>query len=149
MVVDYTERQMEVVEQMVKTCEAFADQLLHIMQNHKLDMVDGCKVQIDVDPAYPLTARVVQFGKRHIDVEKADFRQDDFYPSGYVRIAKGLHDSRYKSFGMNSPEYEVMFAPPEIKEQMKGRHEQKPVEKELPPDGMWIGNWTQGGEKDV
>lgn len=111
---DYTVEQLEVIEKMLQYSQNFADQILHIMKNHKLDLVDGCSLKISVEPAYSLISNQIRFG--HVDK-----------PSGIVHVTRGINERNYMPVGLNSAVYEEMYIPEGFKR-----------DKELPPDGLWV-----------
>lgn len=123
--VKLTERQLEVVKSMTEFAEVFADQVYTIMQNHGLDKVQGCTLNINVDPSKHFTTKMIDVG---------DFCKSDF---GHVSIAKGKNDEKYSLTNTNSAEYELLFADEALRGRMeKIVHGSKP----LPPDGLWIGD---------
>ena len=125
MAVKLTDEQLVTVKSMMEICEIFADHILHIMQNHGLDKVDGSVVKIEVNPAYSLITKELQFGREL----SAD--------SGFIKLTRGLEEKKYGATGKNSPEYECLFAEPEIAERIRNvLKNTKPV---LPRD-IWIGD---------
>lgn len=120
-----TEHQLMVVKQMVEYGEAFSKQILHIMQNHGLDKINGFEFAVRVDPKWHFMRETIHVG---------GFYTDD---SGAISLSRGENEIDFTPYGKNSPEYELLFA----NEAVRGRME-KIVrgEKPLPPDGLWIGN---------
>ena len=124
MAVKYTDDQLATIKSLMEICENFADQVWHIMQNHGLDKVDGTVLKIEVNPAYELITKEIQFGQ--------NLESD----SGTVKLTKGMKENRYAPTGKNSAEYECLFAEPEVAKRISQvLHNAKP----LPPDGLWIG----------
>ena len=124
MAVKLTDRQQEVMKSMVEFSEVFADQIYDIMRNHGLSNIDGCGLQISVDPSCLFTTEVVAFGREDSD-------------SGYIYLTKGRRSSneRFVPTGKNSHEYELLFADEATRIKMqKAAQKEKP----LPPDGLWI-----------
>lgn len=119
------EHQMMILKGMVEFAEASANQIYHIMENHGLDKIDGCRLVITVDPTRQYTTMNVELGRNNTDF-------------GYVYLAKGKRKGDgYVPVGENSHEYELLFADEKIRERMaKVLHREKP----LPPDGLWIGD---------
>ena len=125
MAVKYTDDQLVVIKRLMEICGSFADQILHIMQNHDLCKVKGTKVKIEVDPAYPTIVKMIEFGDG-IEAE-----------SGHIKMTKGMEEKEYGAIGKNSAEYEILFAPPEVAERIR-----EVLKRAHPicPDGMWIGD---------
>ena len=125
MAVKYTDDQLVVIKRLMEICGSFADQILHIMQNHGLCEVKGTKVKIEVDPEYSTIAKMIEFG---------DSIESD---SGRIKLTKGLEENKYGAVGKNSAEYEILFAPPEVAERIR---EVLKRAKPICPDGLWIGD---------
>ena len=125
MAVKYTDDQLVVIKRLMEICGSFADQILHIMQNHDLCKVKGTKVKIEVDPAYPTIVKMIEFGS----VIEAD--------SGHIKLTKGLNEDEYGAIGKNSAEYEILFAQPEVAERIR---EVLKKAKPVYPDGLWVGD---------
>ena len=127
--VEFTGEQMEVVKGLVNACENFADQMFHVMQNHGLNKVNGCKLTIDIDPSLEFCTKTIEFGKENSN-------------AGYIQLSKAFKGGFYQPFGLNSHEYEEMFDVVRVAKEQLEREEQirsgKHEKKELPPDGMWI-----------
>lgn len=125
MAIKLTEQQLKVVKGMVEITEAYANQMLHIMENHGLDKVEGCRLMVTIDPCLHYTTRDIYLGR--------DIR-DDF---GAICLTRGKSDAEYEPLGKNSCEYEKLFA----SKALRGRLEKSVQrEKPLPPDGLWIGD---------
>ena len=123
--VRFTDEQFAVIKSMVKLAETVADQILHIMQNHGLDRVEGCRLMIDVDPSSDLLTREIVFGSS-VDKE-----------AGQIELTRGKDEKQYAPCGSNSPEYEVLFATPEVAERMRRLFAAKvPV----CSGGLWFGD---------
>lgn len=127
MKIKFTEDQLQAVKGIIEFTELFCDQVWQIMVNHGLDKVKGCALHIDVDPELDLTTKSIHFGESCTD-------------AGSVFLSRGKEEDHYAPFGTNSPEYELMFAQPAVKEMMQnilavkvGKHE-----KQTPPDGLWV-----------
>jgi hypothetical protein len=117
-----TADQMEVVKGMALFAEASANQIYHIMENHGLDKVIGCRLAITVIPENTFTMRNIVLGS-----PDSEF--------GYIDLARGKADEKYAPIGKNSAEYELLFADEAIRSRMeKILHREKP----LPPDGLWV-----------
>ena len=125
MAVKYTDDQLATIKSLMEICENFADQVWHIMQNHGLDKVDGTVLKIEVNPAYELITKEIQFGQ--------NLESD----SGTVKMTKGMKENRYAPTGKNSAEYECLFATPEVAERIS-RILKNP--KPVPPFDIWIGD---------
>ena len=122
--VKLTNHQFDVVKRMTGFCEAFANQLYHIMKNHGLDQIDGCSVSITVTPKHDYTTMDIVVGTPDTDF-------------GYIDLARGKADEKYAPIGKNSAEYELLFADEAVRSRMeKVLHREKP----LPPDGLWVGS---------
>ena len=132
MAIQYTDDQLRTIKSLMEMCENFADQILHIMQNHGLDKVKGTKVLIDVEPQYHYVARTLEFGV---------MGDPD---TGFVKLCKGLEDNRYVPTGKNSAEYECLFADEKTAERIRQVLQGKP----LPPDGLWISSGDDGPAVD-
>jgi hypothetical protein len=126
MAVKLTKRQQEVMKSMVEFAEVFADQVYDIMRNHGLSDIDGCRLDISVDPSCLFTTEVVMFGRGNKD-------------SGNIYLTKGRRSKheRFVPTGKNSPEYERLFANETVRTAMEAGNDN---EKPLPPDGLWIGD---------
>lgn len=107
MAIQYSDEQLIIIKGLMEICELFADQILHIMQNHGLDKVNGTCVKIEVDPAYSLVTKQLEFG-RSLEAD-----------SGYIKLTRGLEEATYGATGKNSAEYEILFAPPEVAERIR------------------------------
>ena len=123
MAVKLTEQQLLVVKKMVEFAEASASQIYHIMKNHGLDKVEGCYLNLSVDPTRTLKTMNVFVGG-----------DDDF---GHINLARGEHDDEFTAYGRNTPEYEKLFASEAVRKAME---ESAKREKPLPPDGYWVSN---------
>ena len=139
MAVKLTDYQLKIVKGMIEMCEGVSHQILHIMRGHGLDKIEGCHLTIEVDPKFDFVTQKISFG----DGINTD--------SGHITMVRGKKDAEFSPCGKNSAEYELLFADEAIRRRMekivKG-------EKELPPDGLWIGNHTNSdpvgcGEWDV
>ena len=129
MSVKLTEHQMMIVKGMTDIAKATANQLLHIMENHGLDKVEGFQFAIEVCPQYPLIAKNIMIGSFLNMEENKD--------AGYCHLVAGKDSYEYSPISKNSPEYEWLFAHPSVKERMRkildaGTHP-------LPDDGLWVG----------
>ena len=125
MAVKLTDDQMKIVKGMMEYSQKFADQMLHVMKNHGLDKINGCYLRISVDPEMRFTTKMVQIGK---DLA------DDF---GKIDMSRGAYHEKYTADGVNSPEYEYLFADEAVRRELaKILYPKKP----LPPDGLWIGD---------
>ena len=124
MAVKLTGKQQKILKDMMYISGKFADQILHIMQNHGLDKIEGCELQICVTPECLFTTEYVSFGHHNTD-------------SGRVQLCKGRRtaNERFALTGKNSYEYELLFADEAVRRAMERG---KPDEKPLPPDGMWL-----------
>ena len=117
--------QLKIVKGMTEFAEAFANSMLHIMENHGLDKIDGCRLMVIVDPKREFTARDIVVGE---SIGK------DF---GQICLTRGKGDEKYEPLGKNSAEYELLFADEAVRSRMeKVLHREKP----LPPDGLWVGD---------
>lgn len=130
MAVNLTEHQLMIVKGMVDIAKATANQLLHIMENHGLDKVNGFKFSITIDPKWDLATKEIEIGcySNH---------DDDDPNAGYCELSAGRKSYDYVPTGKNSSEYEWLFADDSLKERMRkildaGTHP-------LPNDGLWIG----------
>ena len=124
--VKLTDEQLEVVKKMTEFAEATANQIYHIMKNHGLDKVKGCRININVTPEYDMTTMNIVVGSPE--------SIDSF---GYIDLARGKDEEKYAPIGKNSAEYELLFANEAIRSRMeKILHREKP----LPPDGLWVGD---------
>ena len=125
MAVKLTGDQMITMKSMVGIAGSMADQFLHIMRNSGLDKVDGCRIQVIVNPAMNFVTSMVDFGSPDSD-------------AGFIKVTRGKRDEQYKPSGdCNSAEYELLFADEAVRERMSEiLHKEKP----LPPDGLWIGD---------
>jgi len=118
--------QMVIVQGLMEYAQAFCDQVMHIMKNHGLDKVDGCNLQLYVDPKPSLVQKSITIGE---EISK------DF---GRIKMTIGENETKYTPLGTNSAEYELLFADESIKEAMAkalNKHNEKP----LPTDGLWVG----------
>ena len=119
-----TADQMKVIKGMAEFAEASANQIYHIMENHGLDKIDGCRLTVTVTPENTFTMRNIVIGS-----PDSEF--------GYIDLAMGEKDDNYEPIGRNSAEYELLFANEAVRERMeKIVHREKP----LPPDGLWVGS---------
>ena len=125
MEVKLSAEQMNVLKKMMEFSGNFADQLLHIMQNHGLDKLNGCRMSILVDPAWVYSTKSVTFGYS-IETD-----------AGMVTLTRGKNDNEYLPIGKNSAEYEILFANKAVREALQ---ELKSREKPFPPDGLWVGD---------
>lgn len=125
--VTLTAEQLDVVKSMVVFCEAFCNQILHIMQNHGLDKVDGCRVSMTICPDRYYTTRNITLGS------------PDAEQFGYCNISRGISEEYYTVYGKNSPIYELLFARDEELAR-KLREFIKIEEKPVAPDGLWVSN---------
>ena len=118
-----TEDQMITLKRMCDIAGKFADQFLHIMKNGRLNLIDGSRLTVTINPEMLFITETVEFGKPGS-------------PAGYIELAKGVHDREFKPTGCkNSAEYELLFADENTRAVMeKHLHREKP----LPPDGLWI-----------
>ena len=92
-----TSRQMAVVREMVRMTEAFGNSLLHIMENHGLDGVDGCDIILQVCPKYVSITREINLGTRDSDF-------------GEATLIRGKEDAYWKLSEPCSAEYARLFA---------------------------------------
>jgi len=123
--VKLTAEQLEVVKKMTEFAEATANQIYHIMTNHGLDKVEGCRININVTPEYNITTMNIVVGSPE--------SRNSF---GYIDLARGKDEEKYAPIGTNSAEYELLFADEAIRSRMEEiLHRKKP----LPPDGLWVG----------
>ena len=123
--VKLTEHQLQTLKHTVRMSEAFANSLLHIMQNHGLDKVDGCDITIQVNPNYESICREISIGNFDTDF-------------GFAQFIRGKNDAEYHLWtGRHSGEYERVFAEEAIQ---AGIDPFPKAEKPLPPDGLWIGD---------
>lgn len=119
-----TKHQMMILKGMVEFAEATATQIHRIMKNHGLDKIEGCYLNISVDPTRVLTTMNIVVGS-----PMSDF--------GYIDLAKGGNDNEFSAIGNNSAEYELLFANETIRSRMEKAVQR---EKPLPPDGLWVGS---------
>ena len=125
MAVKLTKEQQEILKDLMYVSGKFADQVLHIMQNHGLDKIKGCDLAIMVTPEHLFSTETVTFG--HTDTD-----------AGRISLCKGRRtkDEPFLPFGKNSYEYELLFADEAVRSRIeKILHGEKP----LPPDGLWVG----------
>lgn len=138
MAVKLTEHQLMIVNGMVDIAKATANQLIHIMENHGLDKVEGFSFKIEIDPEFELIAKNITIGSfQNMEENKA---------AGYCHLVAGKDSYEYSPISKNSPEYEWLFAHPALKERMRkimdaGAHP-------LPDDGLWIGSDYNSGSVD-
>ena len=124
MAITLSEDQQEKLKHMVEFAEVFADQMHTIMKNHGLAEIDGCRLDITVDPHGNYLTEHILFGKTDSD-------------AGVINLGKGKNDAKFTPFGRNSAEYELLFADETVRKAIESRlHREKP----LPPDGLWIGD---------
>ena len=128
MEVKLTEHQKLIVKNMVRMSEAWANSIYTIMHNHALDLIEGCRLCIEIDPKYPVTLRLVELGQKDTDF-------------GFAMVVRGTHHDEYILWPDNSKEYEDIFEDEAIRSGIKNAPK---AEKPLPPDGLWIG----GGRYD-
>ena len=95
MAVKYTDDQLIAIKGLMEICGNFADQILHILQNHNLDT----EMKITVNPDYSQITRMIEFGEEY-----------GRKGCGYIKLVKGLEDNEYTTVGRNSHEYECLFA---------------------------------------
>ena len=126
MAITLTDQQLTVTKGLAEFAERMADQMLHIMENHGLDKIEGFKIQVNVDPHKIFTTNEVIIGN------------DPMSESGYVNLARGKQFNGYQPLGKNSPEYELLFASEEVRERMQRFLDS--AKHPLPPDGLWIGD---------
>lgn len=120
-----TEHQMMILKHMVRMSEAFANNLYHIMENHGLDKIEGCSINIDVDPKYKSITKKISIGER-----------DSAF--GFAEFIMGVHEDAFKLWdASHSKEYDRLFKDEAIRGGIKVSEES---EKPLPPDGLWIGD---------
>lgn len=124
MAVKLTEEQLKIVKQMIRLSETFANNLLHIMENHGLDKVDGCNFDIQVVPEYKHLTCKIDVGER-----RSDF--------GEVSVLRGRNEKIYDYFGSYSKEYEILSDGETVRTR---KPEHCKSEKPLPPDGLWVGD---------
>ena len=123
MAIKFTQEQLKVIKQMVVFAENFADQMYKIMIDHHLDTVDGCGINICVNPRIELASRYVAVGSDNSD-------------AGIIRRCKGdMTNEKYKVTGKNSLEYEILFADDELRKRILDNLKDEPP---LPPDGLWL-----------
>ena len=130
--VKLSESQMATLKSMVEISERLADQLVHIMRNSEIDKIPGSYIYIGADPTSDFTTVHIRFG--HPDTE-----------AGKISLAKGKYDERLKPFGINSAEYELLFADEATRAILQ---EQLAKEKPLPPDGLWISTYDDPPSMD-
>lgn len=121
-----TAEQLEVVKSMESFCEAFCNQIYHIMENHGLDKIEGCGVNMTIRPSLHYTARNITLG-----CPETDF--------GYCNISRGVEEDSFTVYGKNSPVYELLFARNDELAR-KIREIMKLDEKPEAPDGLWVSN---------
>ena len=126
MAIKLTDQQLTVTKGLAEFAERMADQMLHIMENHGLDKIEGFRIQVTVDPKRMLTTNEVVIGT------------DVGCDAGCVNLARGKQFYGYEPLGKNSPEYELLFADEEIRERMQRFLDS--AKHPLPPDGLWIGD---------
>ena len=110
MAVKYTDEQLLVIKAIAEMSERFADQILHIMQNHGLDKIPGTEMTIDIDPSMSQVMKQIEFG-RSLFYDTND--------SGYFKLTRGKDETGYALNGRCSYEYEVLFAPVEVTERIR------------------------------
>ena len=98
-----------------------ADVLQTLMKNHGLDEIEGSHISISVGKTF------CNLGYGTPDRE-----------SGVIHLGRFWEEKEYGAFGKNSPEYEFLFAPEELRRRMQ---EVSSREKPLPPDGLWLGSY--------
>ena len=76
-----TNDQMKTLKSMVEFAEVFADQVLQIMKNSGLDKIQGCRLNIQVEPDCQFTTESVTFG----------YDRDD--AAGKIWLTKGRRES--------------------------------------------------------
>lgn len=124
MAIKLTDEQLKVVKQMVRLSETFANNLLNIMENHGLDKIDGCGLNIQVSPQYETITCMVDVGEK-----RSDF--------GYVSVKRGKGEKYYDYIGSHSEEYEILSDGETVRSR---KEEYCKTEKPLPPDGLWVGD---------
>ena len=125
-----------IVKGMVDIAKATANQLLHIMQNHGLDKVEGFSFKIKVDPEFDLITKSIEIGN-YLNLEENK-------GAGYCNLVAGKDSYDYSPLSKNSPEYAWLFACPEDRMRKimdAGTHP-------LPNDGLWIGADYNSGSVD-
>ena len=123
--VNLTGEQLLCVKQMTSLVESVGTQIYHIMENHGLNDVEGCRLVLTVDPAKDLSTVDISIG--YTDS-----------PFGKVTICRGKKCDKFTPYGKNSTEYELLFADAAIKEKMMKILSYN-KQKELPADGLWVG----------
>lgn len=115
--------QIEAVNQIVLISESLADIVYNIMHRNRLDEIDGCMLEVYVNPECRPAVRSVRFGRSTED------------PCGRVSVYKREGERDYETFGTNTTEYECLLASPPRRERLKAVLQGK---KEIPPDGLWL-----------
>lgn len=124
MAVKLTDEQLKIVKMMIRWSESFANNMLHIMENHGLDKIDGCHFDIQIVPQYEYLTCKIDVGER-----RSDF--------GEVSVSRGKNDAYYNYLGSHSAEYEILSDGETVRTR---KPEVSNGEKPLPPDGLWIGD---------
>lgn len=116
--------QMKAVMELLNISMDFADNIYGFLKAHGLDEFEGCWMSISVDPKLKYTTKYVRYG----DVDS---------DSGMIGIRRGADecDEGIELSPHSSKEYVELF---EQQSKGSGSPEGKHVEKELPPDGLWL-----------
>lgn len=96
-----TDEQLILIKKLIELGKCMADQIQRIMENHKLTDIPGNLFSIIV-------------GNYSCDVSYGI----DNYESGNIHLTKVKEENRYVPVGTNSPEYEILFATPELRERL-------------------------------
>lgn len=119
--------QMKAVMELLNISMDFADKILGFLKVTGLDKVKGCGISIGVVPSLRFTTKSVTFGELESD-------------SGLIGMFKGVdeHGNKVELYPHCSPEYVRLF---DKQNQGSGNPEGNHVEKELPPDGLWLSDF--------
>lgn len=119
-----TNGEMDDLKGLIEEAKKAANRLYDYMWASGLEKIPGCFLKIEIDPKYEHVAKTIEFGKEGTC-------------AGYVRFMGGKKSEKIKlSNNGNSPEYEVLFADEDTRKRIKNYLD---FEKELPPDGLWLG----------
>lgn len=121
---DYTDEQKQVLMQVIRFAEIFADQIGHIFRNHGMDKIYGTHLNLVVRPEFRYATKQVSVGLWNgnagvLTVVKGDGTDDEYIPSGN-----------------NTKELEKLFVATERK---RREQEIKDIETALHPNGVRSG----------
>lgn len=102
----YTDKQLLALKGIIEYSELFADVIREALDENGLNDIDGCMINVMIDPKLEFVTQSVIFGRENSQ-------------AGRVMLAKGKLDKLYTVTGNNTPEYVYLLSEDETKEKMK------------------------------